>query len=158
MVVAVIAPHHAAHGLSQAGLEIALAVVVEEVAQLHHLRRDDAICARPAEVGIGVSGGGKASLVVQGGLLGEFLTGSKLAQPLFSHLHNVSGELVADDDRVDIHIRGTALVGFALNQQFVSGHTDAVAHDPDQDFVVPNVGKVELLQADVVSAVETHAL
>ena len=158
VVVPPVSPHHTAHGLAQAGLEIALSAVVEKAAQLHHLRRDHAVSTRPSEVGIGVPGGGQASLVVQGGLLGEFLAGREFAQPLLPHLHNVSGELVADDDGVCIHIRGTALVGLALDQQLVGGHADAVAHDPDQNLIVPDVRQIELLQADVIGAVETHTL
>ena len=65
---------------------------------------------------------------------------------------------MADDDGACVHVLGTALVGLALNQQLVGGHADAVAHDPDQNFVVADLRQIEFLQADVVSAVETHAL
>ena len=158
MVASAVAAHHAAHRFSQTGFEIALPVVVEQITQLHHLRRDDAVGACPAEVFIGIPGGSQTSLIIQGGLLGELLSGSKFAQPFFPDLDNIAGEFVTDHDGVCVHICGTALVGLALNQQLVGGHADAVAHDSDQNLVVPDVRQVELLQADVIGAVETHTL
>ena len=156
VVVGMITADDAAHGLSQGTVEISFIVVGQQAAALHNFVGNDDVGSIAADMGIGVTGSGQAALIVHSGLDGELVAGLELVSPSSANFHDLAAELMADDNRILSHIVGNALVVGALDSSLVRGHADAVGNNMGQDLIVLNLGKLKLLQSQVVDTVDTN--
>ena len=75
--------------------------------------RNDAVCGGSAAELIRISRRVQLALVIDSRLDRKFLSRFKLILPLFSHLHDVTGKFVSDDNRVGIDVLGRALMLFS---------------------------------------------
>ena len=129
VVVGMVAADDAAHRFAQGGFEEAVAVVGHESAEFHDFMREDAVRAVAAEEFIGITRRSEAAFVVQGRLLGEAHARFELVLPFLADFDDDAGEFMARDDRVRIHVLGSAFMFFALFDEFVRRHADAVRND-----------------------------
>ena len=145
----------ATHRLSERGLVVCLALVLEQAAQLHHLGGNDAVGRVAAEELVGIAGGPHGALVVERGLQGELHAGLEFVRMLGANLDNVARKLMAHDGRMLSDILVDALMLDTQDSTLIGGHADTVGYHLDQNFVVLDLGQLKLLQTEVVSGVQT---
>jgi len=91
--------------------------------------------------------------VVNGGLDGKALSLFELILPSAADLHDFSAKLMSDDDRIIADVLGHPFMLGALDCFFVGRHADTVGNNMGQNFVITNLRKLELFEAEVVFAV-----
>ena len=146
----------AAHGLGQGRVVVRFAGVLEQAAQLHHLGGDDGVLGVAAEELVGISGGPHGALVVQRGLQGELHAGLELILMVLTDLDDVAGELMAHDGGMIGHVVMHALMGGAQGRALVGGHAQGVGDNLGKDLVVGDLRQLELVQTQVIGAMQAY--
>jgi len=91
--------------------------------------REDAVRSVAAEEFIRIARGGQAAFVVQGRLLSKTHARFELILPFFADFYDDTGKFMTRNDRVGIDVLGSSFVVFALFNEFVCRHADAVGND-----------------------------
>ena len=145
----------AAHGLGERGLVVRLALVHEEATAVEDLVREDAVGGVTAAELVGVAGRVHGALVVERGLDGELLAGLVLVGVLGAHLDDVARKLVPGDGGMVGDIGVDPLVGSAEGRHLIGGHADGVRDHLHENLVLFDLGKLELVDPDVVRRVQS---
>ncbi|MHB9294069.1 hypothetical protein Holit_03195 [Hollandina sp. SP2] len=93
---------------------------MEQAAQLHHFRGNNAVGTVPAEKLVGVPRRSKAAFVIKGRLLGELLSGPEFVPPLFPDLDNIAGKFsykIEEDERKQFETEKYAVPDLVLRRK-----------------------------------------
>ena len=156
MVICMIAADDTRHRLGERTVEIRLAVIREQAVHLHDLMRDNNICRRAAYIFVGISGSGKAALVVECRLHYKPCADLVSAPPFFTYLNYLSAKFMTDYDGIFRHIVGNALMRRALTSRLVGGHADAVRKNMCENLVVLYLRELKFLEAQISHSVKSY--
>ena len=143
------------HGLSQGAVKIRVVIVRKEAIALHDLIGDNDVLRVAADEAVRISKGIQLALPAESGLNGKAVPGLKFMAPLFTDGKDLTAELVTDDRGMLGNIVGNAGVLAPLEGRLVGGHTNAVRDHLGKDLVLLHFGKLKLLKAQIVLAVDT---
>ena len=135
----------------------AFARIVEQATLFHHFVGDYHVGGVAADITVRIARGAQYAdrpfFVIECGLDRKFSSGSEFLFPLGAHFDDLTGELVADDDRILGDVARNAFVDVRLVGGFVGGHANTVAHYFREDLILFDLRQLELLQPEVVLAI-----
>ena len=147
---------NAAQRLSQRAVVVGIGVVGQQAVFQQSFDGNIGILGVAAAVVVGVAGSHLAAVVEVSGLDGELVANLVLVCPICADSDDVTAELVAYDGGIFGYVVGDTLVIFAFQSCLVGRHTSGVTDNTNLNVVRTNLGQGDLVQTQVILAVDSY--